>query len=167
MKENSVQTKKDYCQLQQLISGPVEGIILIDSEQTILWAKDAARAMHGVPHCSDLGADIDACRRRFGLTYRDKHPFTEGDPIERVIAGEAVRDVTIEVANRQDEHEKGTGSKIRKGGNRQGQRRQRDRSGGMPLAPGCPGPASFAFRNEQSGVTSNHPGFLLSGKVHH
>lgn len=85
-------------QLQQIVSGLSEGVILIAPDQRITWANDAALAMHGVTAIADLGADVDAYRRNYALAYRNSHGLENGNaPIERVVAGEAVHDVVVEV----------------------------------------------------------------------
>jgi PAS domain S-box-containing protein len=90
---------RDHRQLQQLIARLSEGIILIDFDQTILWANEAALNLHGVTHQDDLGADVDAYRSRFRLTFRNNHPVKAGEhPIERVLTGEKPRDVVVDVS---------------------------------------------------------------------
>ena len=92
--------KRDYRQLQQIIAGLAEGVILVDVNQRILWANDAALAMHGVKRIKDLGTTIEEYRQRFRLRYRNNHPLDRGNhPIERVIAGEEACDVTVEVSH--------------------------------------------------------------------
>ena len=95
--------KRDYRQLQQIIAGLAEGVILVDVNQRILWANDAALAMHGVKRIKDLGTTIGEYRQRFRLRYRNNHPLDRGThPIERVIAGEGACDVTVEVSHVDD-----------------------------------------------------------------
>ena len=90
---------RDHRQLQQLISRLAEGIILVDFDQTIRWANEAALRMHGVEKQEELGASIDEYRRRFRLTYRNSHPVKPGEhPIERMITGEKARDVVVEIS---------------------------------------------------------------------
>ncbi|WP_122837056.1 PAS domain-containing protein, partial [Pseudomonas viridiflava] len=43
-------------QLQQIISGLSDGVILAEVDQTILWANEAALTMHGVGDVMGLGA---------------------------------------------------------------------------------------------------------------
>ena len=89
----------DHRQLRQLISGIRDGVILVDLDQTILWANEPALAMHGASSLSELGVDIDGYRRRFRLTYRNKHVLKAGDiPIADVLAGKRPQDVTVEVS---------------------------------------------------------------------
>ena len=85
--------------LQQIIAGLGEGIILVGTDQTILWANEAALEMHGVQTLAELGADVAEYRRRFALRYRNNHKLPEGEyPIDRVIAGEVFSEVIVEVA---------------------------------------------------------------------
>jgi PAS domain S-box-containing protein len=94
---------RDYRQVQQILAGLAEGVILIDPNQRILWANEAALAMHGVTRVTDLGITIEEYRQRFRLRYRNNHPLNLGDhPIERVIAGEASSEATLEVSHAND-----------------------------------------------------------------
>lgn len=54
-------------QLLQLISGLDDGVIIINPDQTIAWANNAALAMHGVQTIEALGDTVDTYRRRFIL----------------------------------------------------------------------------------------------------
>jgi len=94
-------------QLQQIITGLSEGVILIEPDQTITWANEAALAMHGASGPGDLGADASEYRQRFQLRYRNNHPLGEGSyPIDRVLAGEVFDDVVVEVFRADDEDQK-------------------------------------------------------------
>ncbi|PZX14201.1 PAS domain S-box-containing protein [Palleronia aestuarii] len=98
-KTKAPRAARDHGQLQQLISGLGEGIVLVDLDETILWANEAALAMHGVEALTDLGKDMSEYRERFRLTYRNNHPIKEGTfPVEKVIAGEASGEITVEVS---------------------------------------------------------------------
>ncbi len=89
----------DRRQLQQIIAGLSEGVILIDPDQTIFWANEAALAMHGVTKLEDLGATVAEYRKRFELRHRNRHRLSDDQyPMDRVVAGEAFRDVIVEVA---------------------------------------------------------------------
>ena len=95
----SLRDSADLRHLRQIIAGLNEGVILIDPDQTILWANTAALQMHGVEAVEELGATVDAYRDRFRLTYRNNHRLSEDDyPIERVVSGEAFSEVVVEVA---------------------------------------------------------------------
>jgi PAS domain S-box-containing protein len=90
--------RRDRTQLQQIVAGASEGVIIIDPDQTIVWANDAALAMHGADTMADLGKTVETYRKRFRLRYRNNHPLSRGEyPIERVIAGERFDDVTVQV----------------------------------------------------------------------
>ncbi len=95
---NAPHTPTDRHQLQQIVAGLTEGVILVDASQDIIWANPAALHMHGVEALSELGGTVDRYRETFRLQYRNHHKLSKGDyPIERVIAGEAFRDVVVEV----------------------------------------------------------------------
>lgn len=88
----------DRSQLQLIIAGLTDGVILVEADQSLTWANEAALAMHGVDRLEALGADVEQYRKNFQLTYRNNHPLENGRyPIERVVAGEAFDDVIVEV----------------------------------------------------------------------
>ncbi len=88
----------DRSQLQHIIAGLTDGVILVEPDQSLTWANDAALAMHGVDAISALGATVEEYRRNFRLQYRNNHALEDGQyPIERVVAGEAFDDVIVEV----------------------------------------------------------------------
>ena len=86
-------------QLQQIVSGVSDGIILAEVDQTILWANEAALNMHGIDDVAALGANTHAYAERFALRYRNNHPvLLENYPLARVAAGEEFSDVVVEVS---------------------------------------------------------------------
>jgi PAS domain-containing protein len=94
----SLRETNDLRHLRQIISGLDEGVILIDPDQSLLWANDAALAMHGVERLDQLGATVDDYRARFQLRYRNNHRLEADDyPIERVAAGDSFSEVVVEV----------------------------------------------------------------------
>ncbi|WP_298967384.1 PAS domain S-box protein [uncultured Methylobacterium sp.] len=86
----------DRHELQQIIAGLSEGVILVEPDQTIAYANAAALAMHGADSLDELGPTVDAYRERFCLRYRN-HRAPDSYPIERVVAGETFHDVVVEV----------------------------------------------------------------------
>lgn len=89
--------------LQELIAGLSDGIILVDPDGSIAWANLAALKMHRVEAVKDLGEDAKGYRRNFTLRYRNNHPLEEGQyPIERLLVGETVDDVTVELSPSSD-----------------------------------------------------------------
>lgn len=85
-------------QMQQIVAGLSEGVILIEPTQSIAYANAAALAMHGVEEVGDLGATVSEYRANFALHYRnhrDVGPLQH--PLERVLAGEVFRDVVVEL----------------------------------------------------------------------
>ncbi|MES3151100.1 PAS domain S-box protein [Sphingomonas faeni] len=95
----SLRDSADLRHLRQIITGLDEGVILVDPDQSILWANDAALGMHGVESVGALGATVDEYRQRFQLRYRNNHRLEDNDyPIERVVSGERFSQVVVEVA---------------------------------------------------------------------
>ena len=91
-------------QLQQIIAGLTDGVILIDLDQTIAWANAMALALHGVTEMAQLGVTVSEYRERFQLTYRNRHKLPEGDyPMERLLAGEAFSEVVVVVRRAGDD----------------------------------------------------------------
>ena len=104
MSQDVLTTETNRRQLQQIIAGLSDGVILLDPDQSILWANEAALAMHGVERVSDLGADARAYAKRFALRYRNHHPVpVDSYPISRVARGETFSDVLVEVTSVADE----------------------------------------------------------------
>ncbi|MFW0753897.1 helix-turn-helix transcriptional regulator [Pseudomonas sp. H11T01] len=104
MSQDVLATETNRRQLQQIISGLSDGVILIEVDQTILWANEAALAMHGVSQLSGLGANAQEYAERFALRYRNNHPvLADSYPISRVANGETFSDVVVEVTHRADE----------------------------------------------------------------
>ncbi|MBN2972768.1 PAS domain S-box protein [Roseomonas aeriglobus] len=88
----------DLRHLQQIVAGLDEGVVLIDPDESLLWANPAALAMHGVERLEQLGQTVDDYRARFQLRYRNNHRLDADDyPIGRVVAGEAFSEVVVEV----------------------------------------------------------------------
>lgn len=91
--------RADRHQLQRIIAGLSEGVILIDPDQTIFWANEAALAMHGAVSLEGLGVTVRDYRQRFELRYRNQHRLADDQyPMDRVVTGEEFRNVTVEVA---------------------------------------------------------------------
>ncbi len=98
MTDSIPKQRADRTQLQQIIAGLTEGVIIINPDQTISWANETALALHGVASVKDLGNTVSEYRHRFELRYRNRHKLPEGDyPMERLVAGEAFSEVVVEV----------------------------------------------------------------------
>lgn len=77
----------------------LEGVILLDSTGVILSANAAALTMHGVEGVDALGATAEEYAERFTLWTSDHRPLRRRDyPIFKVLAGETIPDMTVEVA---------------------------------------------------------------------
>jgi PAS domain S-box-containing protein len=91
----------DRSQLEQIIAGLTEGVILVEPDQSITYANEAALEMHGVRHLHELGRTVDEYRNNFVLRHQSTHLLDHGRyPIDRVVAGEAFEDVVVVVAHR-------------------------------------------------------------------
>lgn len=89
--------------LQQLIAGLTDGLILVELDGRIGWANEAALKSHRVEDLAGLGETVADYRRRFTLRYRNNHTLDEGQyPLERLLGGEALDGVTIEVSPTSD-----------------------------------------------------------------
>ena len=99
MADSIPRQRADRTQLQQIIAGLPEGVIIIDPDQTIVWCNEAALAMHKVKSVKELGRTVSEYRERFELRYRNRHKLPPGEyPMDRVVAGEAFSEVVVEVA---------------------------------------------------------------------
>jgi len=91
-------------QLQEIIAGLSDGVILIELDQSILWANEAALTMHGVKSVRQLGRNAKEYASRFNLRYRNNHILPpESYPISRVAAGETFSDLVVEVRPAKDD----------------------------------------------------------------
>jgi PAS domain S-box-containing protein len=90
--------RTDRRQLQQIIAGLSEGVLLFDTDGNIDWANPAGLAAYGVETLADLGRNEAAYFERFNLHYRNHHALRPGDfPIARLLAGEEFTDLIVEV----------------------------------------------------------------------
>ena len=106
MADSIPRSQADRTQLQQIIAGLPEGVIIINTDQTIAWANEAALSMHSVKSLKELGGTVSEYRDRFELRYRNRHRLPPGDyPMDRVVAGEAFTEVVVEVVKAgEDKH---------------------------------------------------------------
>jgi len=91
-------------QLQEIIAGLSDGVMLIEADQSIVWANEAALSMHGVKTIKQLGRNAREYASRFTLRYRNNHVLPpETYPISRVAAQEAFSDLVVEVRPADDD----------------------------------------------------------------
>ncbi|PVE21308.1 helix-turn-helix transcriptional regulator [Microvirga sp. KLBC 81] len=94
----------DRSQLEQIIAGLTEGVILVEPDHTITYANEAALEMHGVTTLDELGRTVDEYRKNFVLRHQSSHLLDPGRyPIDRVVAGEALDDVVVVVAHKSNQ----------------------------------------------------------------
>ncbi len=97
------QDEPDRPQLRRIIAGLSEGVILIETDRRILWANEAALAMHGVSAAAELGGSVDAYVERFQLERRDRKPLARNEhPAERLCRGEEFADMVVHLADPAD-----------------------------------------------------------------
>lgn len=91
----------DRRQLQQLVSGLSEGVVLIDPDGRVAWANEAALAAHGVDSLQRLGRDAAEYARNFRLRYRNRHALQATHyPLRRLLRGESFDDLVVELEPR-------------------------------------------------------------------
>ncbi|MDX8457590.1 helix-turn-helix transcriptional regulator [Mesorhizobium humile] len=99
--EVALQRQVNRRQLQMIIAGLGEGIILVDPKEGIVWANESALALHNISELPQLGTSAADYRDSFELKYRNHHPLDEGQyPVDRLLAGDEFRDVTVELARK-------------------------------------------------------------------
>lgn len=85
--------------LEQLTAALLDGVILMDPTGVILSANDAALKMHGVGSLADLGTTAEGYAERFTLWTENHRRLRHRDyPLFRLLAGDDVPDVVVEVA---------------------------------------------------------------------
>ncbi|HEX8595782.1 MAG TPA: helix-turn-helix transcriptional regulator [Pseudomonas sp.] len=104
MSQAVLESETNRRQLQEIISGLSDGVLLIELDETIIWANEAALAMHGVDSVEQLGVDASDYASRFALRYRDSQALPPQQyPIHRVVAGETFSDMVVEVRAADDQ----------------------------------------------------------------
>ncbi|WP_242153182.1 helix-turn-helix transcriptional regulator [Sphingomonas sp. BAUL-RG-20F-R05-02] len=88
----------DREQLQRIVEGLSDGVILIEPDGRIVWANAAALAMHGCAGVADLGATVSEYQHRFTLRLRAGQPLpASAYPMARLCRGEAFENVIVDV----------------------------------------------------------------------
>ena len=100
MQENSFPSQNArYRYLQRIVAEFSDGVLLIETDKTIIWANETALDMHGVRTVDELGNTVFEYCRRFDLRYRNGDRIEQGKtPIERVLSGETFDEVVVDVA---------------------------------------------------------------------
>ncbi len=99
MTDSIIPSPADRTQLQQIIAGLPEGVIIIHPNEAIAWANEAALAMHGAQSVKDLGETVADYHARFAFHYRGRQPLAPSEyPMNRLIAGESFSEVIVEVS---------------------------------------------------------------------
>jgi len=104
MRKTIDKPRADRRQLQQIVSGLTEGIVLLDPDGSIVWANETALAIHGAKNLAALGRTARDYVAAHTLKYRNNRVLAPGQyPVMRVLAGERFNDVIIEVTRPGDE----------------------------------------------------------------
>lgn len=92
----------DRLLLQQIITGMNEGVILVEQDRSIVWANQAALAMHKGKRVADLGADVDGYFQRFELRSHERRRKLgkTAYPLYRAVRGERLEDEVVAVVPR-------------------------------------------------------------------
>ena len=98
--EAALRQRVDRRQLQQIIAGLAEGIVLIDPVDGIVWANERALALHDVADLAGLGTTAAGYRKTYLLKYRNNHILTDSQyPIDRLLAGEPFENLVVEITH--------------------------------------------------------------------
>lgn len=93
----------DRSQLQQIIAGVTEGVVLMEPDARIVYANDAALQMHGAMSVEELGATAEDYARLFTLHYRNGQPVPPHERhLQRLLAGDSFDGLILEVTRTSD-----------------------------------------------------------------
>ncbi len=92
-------------QLEQIIASLREGVLLVETDQTITYANAAALRMHDAASLEELGPTVSAYRRNYVLTEGASRSGSGHHPIDRVARGETIDDVVVRVTRREGSSE--------------------------------------------------------------
>ena len=89
----------DEADWKAMVADLSEGVILITPDGRIIFANNAALAMHGVKRLEDLGGTIEGFRARFDVHDGHHHPLDPAeDPMARAARSESFTDMVVRVA---------------------------------------------------------------------
>lgn len=104
MSKSTDKPHADRRQLQQIISGLTEGVILLDPDGAIVWANETALAIHDAKNLAALGRTAQDYAAAYTLKYRNNHALALAQyPVMRVLAGERFSDVVVEATRPGDD----------------------------------------------------------------
>lgn len=90
-------------QMEQIIAGVTEGVMLVEPDGRITYANQAALEMHGAAAAGDLGDTVDDYLARFDFRYRGGRPVpAEQVHLSRLLASRAFDDLVLEVRRKDD-----------------------------------------------------------------
>lgn len=90
-------------QLQQILGGMTQGVLLMRRNGAITWANDAALDMHGCAQQPELTVSAATYRKRFALRYLNHHRLSAKQyPLARLAAGEEFDELTVALTRSDD-----------------------------------------------------------------
>lgn len=88
----------DRVQLHRIVEGLSDGVVLIEPGGRIVWANEAALAMHGCQSLRQLGESASDYRERFDLRLRNGERLAAAAyPMARLCRGEVFTDLVLNV----------------------------------------------------------------------
>ncbi len=94
---------RDRTQLEAMIADLSTGIMMVDTDGTLLYANRTALQMHGVQELSSLGKSSSGYQEAFLLTDLEGVPLLpKAYPLERLLNGETFTDLNVMVPVRDD-----------------------------------------------------------------
>ncbi|MGB3434017.1 PAS domain S-box protein [Achromobacter sp.] len=90
--------------LQRIIAGLNEGIILLEADGAIAWANASALNLHGADTLDELGGTPAGYRKRYTLSYRNRHRVPARQyPLDLLAAAEPFDELLLDLARKDDE----------------------------------------------------------------
>ncbi len=89
--------------LQRIIAGLNEGVILLEADGAIAWANASALALHGAATLDELGGTPAGYRKRYTLSYRNRHRVPARQyPLDLLAAAEPFDELLLDLARKDD-----------------------------------------------------------------
>ena len=89
--------------LQRIIAGLNEGVILLEADGAIAWANASALALHGAGTLDELGGTPAGYRKRYTLSYRNRHRVPARQyPLDLLAAAEPFDELLLDLARKDD-----------------------------------------------------------------
>ncbi len=84
--------------MHRIVEGLSDGVVLMEPDGQIVWANDAALAMHDCEGLPELGGTVAGYQKKFELRLRDGQPMPPtAYPMARLGRGEVFKDIIVDV----------------------------------------------------------------------